>query len=127
MPPSGDLPATSRGRGGAAGGDRPRTNSVRISERRDDRSLRGYLARPSRLAASAWLARRTSARLRRDLAALAARPEPIVVGPWLGEVGFELLYWIPFVAWFAECFDVPRERLLVLSRGGTWSMYAPFA
>ena len=31
-----------------------------------------------------------------------ARSEPILVGPWLGEVGFELLYWIPFLRWFAR-------------------------
>jgi hypothetical protein len=30
-----------------------------------------------------------------------------------GEVGFELLYWVPFLRWFAERFDVPPERLIV--------------
>ena len=33
---------------------------------------------------------------------MARSGEPIVAGPWLGEVGFELLYWVPFLAWFAE-------------------------
>jgi hypothetical protein len=50
-----------------------------------------------------------------------------VAGPWLGEVGFELLYWVPFLAWFAERFSVAPSRLMVLSRGGTRSWYAPFA
>lgn len=72
---------------------------------------------------SAQLARGDSARLRRQLADLAAGGGPIIVGPWLGEVGFELLYWVPFVAWFTECFGVERSRLLVLSRGGTASWY----
>ena len=80
-----------------------------------------------RLAASAYLARRHSARLRHDLAAMAARRTPIVAGPWLGEVGFELLYWVPFLRWFAERFNVPPERLIVVSRGGTSSWYRPFA
>ena len=58
---------------------------------------------------------------------MVARGGPIVAGPWLGEVGFELLYWVPFLAWFAERFAVPPERILVLSRGGTGSWYSGFA
>ena len=42
-----------------------------------------------------------------------------VAGPWLGEVGFELLYWIPFLRWFCERFGVPRDRLIAVSRGGS--------
>jgi hypothetical protein len=76
---------------------------------------------------SGQLARIDSSRLARELAALAAGPGPIVAGPWLGEVGFELLYWVPFLAWFAERFAVDRARLVVLSRGGTRSWYHPFA
>jgi hypothetical protein len=88
--------------------------------------LRHLVPREARRAASAHLARRSSARLHHDLAGLASTPAPIVAGPWLGEVGFELLYWVPFLAWFAERFDVPPERLIVLSRGGTASWYGPF-
>ena len=69
----------------------------------------------------------TSARVHRQLARLVRGRGPIVAGPWLGEVGFELLYWIPFLAWFAERFDVPRERLVVMSRGGTRDWYAHLA
>ena len=58
---------------------------------------------------------------------MVARPGPIVAGPWLGEVGFELLYWVPFLAWVAERFKLPPERLVVLSRGGSWSWYQSFA
>ena len=47
-----------------------------------------------------------------------SRP-PIVAGPWLGEVGFELLYWIPFLRWFAERYRVSRERLIAVARGGS--------
>lgn len=76
---------------------------------------------------SGQLARLDSRRLDRDLAAVASGRGPIVAGPWLGEVGFELLYWVPFLAWFAERFSVAPERLVVLSRGGTRSWYEPFA
>jgi hypothetical protein len=76
---------------------------------------------------SGQLARLDSSRLDRELAALAAGTGPIVAGPWLGEVGFELLYWVPFLAWFSERFSVDRSRLVILSRGGTRSWYEPFA
>ena len=66
-------------------------------------------------------------RIERQLARLAAGDAPIVAGPWLGEVGFELLYWAPFLAWFAERFQVEPRRLIVLSRGGTAAWYRPFA
>jgi hypothetical protein len=76
---------------------------------------------------SAQVARAQAARLERGLANLAAGGNTIVAGPWLGEVGFELLYWVPFLRWFAERFHVAPERLLVVSRGGTASWYRPFA
>jgi hypothetical protein len=88
---------------------------------------RHLVPRPMRLAASAYLARRCSARLRRDLEAMVARPEPIIAGPWLGEVGFELLYWVPFLRWVAERFRIDPTRMAVMSRGGTASWYRPFA
>lgn len=58
---------------------------------------------------------------------MAAQGRPIVAGPWLGEVGFEILYWAPFVRWFASTFDVPADRLTVVSRGGTAGWYASAA
>ncbi len=91
------------------------------------RTLAHLIPRPARLAASRWLAGRMSARFERDIEAMVSRPEPIVAGPWLGEVGFELLYWVPFLAWCAERFDIPPERWIVISRGGTSSWYRSFA
>ena len=76
---------------------------------------------------TAVLARADSRRLDRQLAKLAAGSDPIVAGPWLGEVGFELLYWVPFLAWFADRYAVDPSRLLVISRGGTAGWYRPFA
>lgn len=73
------------------------------------------------------MARVHAMRLERDLAALASGTDVIVAGPWLGEVGFELLYWAPFLRWFTHRFEVAPERMLIVSRGGTASWYLPFA
>jgi hypothetical protein len=48
----------------------------------------------------------------------------VIVGPWIGEVGFETLYWIPFVRWALDTFRVAPERVIVVSRGGTASWYS---
>src|SRR5256885_14300931 len=91
------------------------------------RRWRHLLPRPVRLAASAFLARRRSSALQADLDAMAARSVPIVAGPWLGEVGFELLYWVPFLRWCAERVDLDPDRLVAMSRGGTAARYRPVA
>lgn len=83
--------------------------------------------RAARVKTSAAVAALRGARLERELDAIARGNSTIVAGPWLGEVGFELLYWAPFLAWFAERFQIAPERLLVVSRGGTASWYSPFA
>jgi hypothetical protein len=46
----------------------------------------------------------------------------IIVGPWTGEVGYELLYWIPFLGWLAEQ-GPAGQRMIAISRGGTASWY----
>jgi hypothetical protein len=48
---------------------------------------------------------------------------PVIVGPWTGEVGFELLYWIPFLQWVRETFPIDPSRLVVISRGGVGAWY----
>jgi hypothetical protein len=52
---------------------------------------------------------------------------PVIVGPWTGEVGFELIYWIPFVRWVVTTYQIPPERLWVVSRGGTSAWYGGLA
>jgi hypothetical protein len=48
---------------------------------------------------------------------------PIVVGPWRSEVGFEGLYWLPFLHWCAK--QVPNfwQRATILTRGGSACLY----
>jgi hypothetical protein len=61
-------------------------------------------------------------------AALVSRSDrPIVVGPWCGEVGFELLYWIPFVRWMVDRAGIDADRLIVVTRGGASAWYSGLA
>jgi hypothetical protein len=62
--------------------------------------------------------------VRRELRQAARGSAPIIVGPWLGEVGYEALYWVPFVRWFVDQYRVDQERLVVVSRGGVGSWYS---
>src|SRR5262245_54056029 len=59
----------------------------------------------------------------RALARVTESDKPILVGPWLGEVGFEVLYWIPFLRWVTETSGLDTSRLIALSRGGTAAWY----
>ena len=63
-------------------------------------------------------------RFARRVDELLRHQRPVIVGPWTGEVGYELIYWIPFVRWVVNTYRIPRERLLIVSRGGTASWYA---
>lgn len=47
----------------------------------------------------------------------------IIVGPWLTEAGFELLYWIPFLAWVKAYASLHDDQLIVVSRGGAAPWY----
>jgi len=49
----------------------------------------------------------------------------LLVGPFLGEVGFELLYWIPVLRRLLAGID--PERVTVLTRGGAGTWYRDFA
>lgn len=72
---------------------------------------------------------RTVPKVRRDLSVRselrrAARgTQPIIVGPWLSEVGYEVLYWVPFLRWFADQHGIDPDRLAVVSRGGVAGWY----
>jgi hypothetical protein len=51
----------------------------------------------------------------------------IIAGPWLGELGFEVLYWIPALRWCVSRWPELRERLVVVSRGGVAGWYEGIA
>jgi hypothetical protein len=71
--------------------------------------------------------RREAAQVDREIARVAARGGPVIAGPWLSEVGYEVLYWIPFLRWFCDAHAVSRDRLIVLSRGGMEAAYTDVA
>ncbi len=48
---------------------------------------------------------------------------PILVGPWKSEVGFEALYWLPWLAHIRKELGLKAERLIPISRGGAASWY----
>ncbi len=53
-----------------------------------------------------------------------ASTQPVVVGPYLSDVGFELLYWRPFVAWMHEHYGERTAPVIALSRGRVGDWYA---
>lgn len=65
--------------------------------------------------------------IRRELRSVASGSGPIIVGPWLSEVGYEALYWVAFVRWFARQYKIDPARLVAVSRGGTGGWYADVA
>ena len=71
--------------------------------------------------------RRDELRITRQIAAIARGRAPIVAGPWLGEVGYEALYWIPFLRWFEDAFRIDPRRVIALSRGGVDQWYSGLA
>jgi hypothetical protein len=76
---------------------------------------------------------RTVPKLRRELSVrgelrrLSRADTPILVGPWLSEVGYEVLYWVPFVRWFAKQYGVSPDRMIAVSRGGVAGWYGDVA
>src|SRR5205823_4658102 len=96
-----------------------RLAELRTGVRRQDTALR-RLARRSGIEAEFEL---TEQRVLDRLERMRRGTQPIIVGPWTGEIGFELLYWAPFVRWAVEKFNLPAERLVIVSRGGTAAWY----
>lgn len=54
---------------------------------------------------------------------LAASSAPILLGPWRSELGFETLYWLPWLAKWREQYGIDKDRLIPISRGGTGVWY----
>lgn len=66
-------------------------------------------------------------RLSRRLARAARTGARVVVGPWHSEVGFELLYWIPFVNRLLADHSLAPGQVTAVSRGGAGAWYAQIA
>jgi hypothetical protein len=61
--------------------------------------------------------------VRAVLTRLALDHRPVLVGPWRSEVGFEALYWIPFLKWCCDQVPSLRERAIIVTRGGAGCLY----
>ena len=57
------------------------------------------------------------------LSACAAGGGPIVIGPWLGDVDLEILYWLPFLRWYRKKYRIDKDRMILISRGGVQRWY----
>ena len=99
-----------------AGSVSARRRLVRLARTRSPRILAGAVRRE-------LLWRRHEAAVRRG----AQAGRNFLVGPFLGEVGFELLYWIPVVRRVLAENGVERDRVTVLTRGGAGAWYEDVA
>jgi hypothetical protein len=66
-------------------------------------------------------------RTERDIERVLTSGGRILVGPWCSEVGYELLYWVPFVRRALSAYRVPSSRVVAMSRGGVEDWYADLA
>ena len=61
------------------------------------------------------------------LKAVCAGEHPILFGPYLSDVAFELLYWLPLLRWVRETWGGPGRRFVAMSRGRIGSWYRDVA
>jgi len=54
---------------------------------------------------------------------LARSKAPILVGPWRSEIGFETLYWLPFLDAFRTRYRIDPARLIPITCGGAAVWY----
>jgi hypothetical protein len=66
-------------------------------------------------------------RVERDVRRAARDGRPVVLGPFVDEVGFEVLYWIPMVHRLLTEHGIPPDRVTAFSRGGAAAWYRSFA
>ncbi len=59
----------------------------------------------------------------KELEKIAGGGRPIIVGPYLGSIELELLFWIPWIRWLVRHFEIRPDRLVCVSRGGADDWY----
>jgi hypothetical protein len=101
-------------------------NAVKDLVRQVRRPLRARARRKAYLATQAEYDR-IAWDIERELETIVARGRPIVLGPWFSEVGFEALYWLPFLHWVKAAFRLEPDRLVAVSRGGVAGWYDDLA
>ena len=97
-------------------------NAAKAVFRRVRRPVRTVSRRKSQLEQQ-WAFNRTEWDIESEIETMVARDRLIVAGPWMSEVGFETLYWVPFLHWVKTAFRLPPDRIVAVSRGGVGSWY----
>jgi len=87
------------------------------------KSLTSYYSKMGRRLGAVIVSYARILSLKRHFSLISRSDDPIIIGPWLSEVGFELLYWIPFLNWFQNEYAIRKERFVVISRGGAELWY----
>jgi hypothetical protein len=101
-------------------------NVVKVPYRAIRRPLRAASRRRAHLQ-ERWQFYRTEWSIEREIEAIVSRDRLLVAGPWLSEVGFETLYWVPFLHWLETAFHIPSSRVVAVSRGGVGAWYSGVA
>ncbi len=97
-------------------------NTVKDVYRRLRRPVRAAHRRSAQIREH-WEFHRTEWEIEGEIETIVRRERLLVVGPWLSEVGFEALYWVPFLQWLKVAFRLPEDRVVAVSRGGVGSWY----
>ena len=97
-------------------------NAAKVPYRAVRRPVRAAVRRRAHLR-ERWGFYRTEWAIEREIETIVARDRLLVAGPWLSEVGFEALYWVPFLHWLQVAFHVDASRVVAVSRGGVKSWY----
>jgi hypothetical protein len=66
-------------------------------------------------------------RVEREIERVLTSRGRILVGPWFSEVGYEVLYWLPFVRRALAAYRVAPSRVVAMSRGGVEDWYTGLA
>lgn len=74
-----------------------------------------------------WEWNQTEWQAEREIARVVQGDHPVILGPWLAEVGYELLYWVPFLQWVRVAYQLDPARTIAISRGGVASWYSGVA
>lgn len=70
-----------------------------------------------------WSWNRSEWQVEREIGEVVQGDHPVIIGPWLAEVGYEVLYWIPFLQWVRAAYQLDPARAIAMSRGGVASWY----
>ena len=109
-----DAASRSRARCAASSGRPDLLEVVEVPREAAGEAGAGTVARAdARTVGEQWGTWRQQWAVERDLERAIDGSAPILAGPWLSEVGYEVLYWVPFLRWVKAAYRIPDERIVV--------------